>query len=420
MAGDLASKTIRRVFALTVMDGRKTKKIKPGNRVLTTSLLPMLPSIAIAFGAGWLAVAAAAHEYSVGGRFKIESGRKFGTRPAEVDGWFTVMVKECEWTIRSKRTDLESDYEEDGYDGEHVYSLTSMETWVRKRIEKGVRVGANTGEGVVTPGPVPYNSPEVNRILWLAFASGCYLGENSTGRLPALATLSSRHAYLYGEEQISQWRTVDPPGLPAFAVLFSDGRVRRWNDEDAGFMTGPPIESTWPPPYDGGFTNAALIVDSFHTESGYSIPKTATFRILAPKANGGSTNELDLLRTYSIGLTNALLKVERTDFRPKINGVVYVTDKRFERERKPIHQISYTFDKQWLSDDEVRRRPEFPKATALQQVQINASLSAANVQQVRSQRGKQVVWVLAIASTLGLAWIFISVRKQQTSATVKN
>jgi hypothetical protein len=96
-----------------------------------------------ALGASWLAVGATAHEYSVEGWFKIESGRKFSTRPAEVDGWFTVVVKDCNWTIRSKRSDLENDYDEDGYDGEHVYSLSSMETWVKKRIEKGMRVGAN-------------------------------------------------------------------------------------------------------------------------------------------------------------------------------------------------------------------------------------------------------------------------------------
>jgi hypothetical protein len=37
---------------------------------------------------------------------------------------------------------------------------------------------------------------------------------------------------------------------------YDDGRLRYW--EDAGFMTGPPLERNWRAPYDKGFTVECL------------------------------------------------------------------------------------------------------------------------------------------------------------------
>ena len=79
-------------------------------------------------------------------------------------------------------------------------------------------------------------------------------------RLPPIASFSGRPAYLYGFQQPATWRvTGTSPPLPTFAVIYDDGRLRYW--EDAGFMTGPPLECNWRAPYDKGFTNAVLTVE---------------------------------------------------------------------------------------------------------------------------------------------------------------
>ncbi|MBI3851682.1 MAG: hypothetical protein HY298_15600 [Verrucomicrobia bacterium] len=119
-------------------------------------------------------------------------------------------------------------------------------------------------------------------------------------------------------------------------------------------MTGPPIESKWGSPFDKGFTNAVLKVESFQTEGRYSIPERAVFLVYAPKANGVSTNDLQLLRSYAIYATNISFSTIADDLKPKVAGRILVTDRRFERDRNPVYEVIYRFDNQWLSDDEVR------------------------------------------------------------------
>jgi hypothetical protein len=116
-------------------------------------------------------------------------------------------------------------------------------------------------EGEITPGRFPFNSPRINRVLWLFYASSSYLSEmHLIKRLPPIASFSGRHTYLYGFQQPATWRvTGASPPLPTFAVIYDDGRLRYW--EDAGFMTGPPLERNWRAPYDKGFTNAVLTVE---------------------------------------------------------------------------------------------------------------------------------------------------------------
>jgi hypothetical protein len=349
-----------------------------------------------------------AAELAVEGSFKLHIARKLSNHPSDIEGSFSVNWKDCQWIIRSKRSDQPTDYEEDGYDGKYVYSLTSIETWIRTRSEKGMRVGVNTAEGEITPGPIPFNSPEINRVLWLLYASSCYLSGARPGRLPPIASYSARHAYLYYFEQRAEWRTTGSSlPLPAFAVFYDDGHLRLWQDPDAGFMTGPPIEQSWRTPYDKGFTNAVLAVGSFCEEGNQRIPKQATFTVYGPKPNGTNADDLKVSTTFTIYASQVSLHTPIIDFKPEVRGSVVVTDRRFEREKQPIYAVPYLAEQRWLSDDEVRQKPEFLKNMQVQAVTVSASRAAAAASSKHTAVSSGVarwvvVSVLALSSVLAL------------------
>jgi RNA polymerase sigma factor (sigma-70 family) len=317
-------------------------------------------------------------ELSVTGSFTIDVAHA-PPNHSHIDGTFSVSCKDRQWIIRSKRSDQTTDYEEDGHDGRYVYSLTSMETWAKNRRLAGQQVGANTMEGEITPGRFPFNSPQINRVLWLLYASSSYLSEmHLIKRLPSIASFSGRHTYLYGFQQPATWRvTGTSPPLPTFAVIYDDGRLRYWEDEDAGFMTGPPLERNWRAPYDKGFTNAVLTVESFSEQGGHRIPRKATFSVYMPKPDGTNAQDLQLSTRYSICLSNVAFHTAVTDFKPEVRGSVLVADRRFERDKQPIYVFSYLAVKHWLSDTEVRQRPEFLRSKQDQAIMVSASRASA-------------------------------------------
>jgi len=356
-------------------------------------------------------VSSQATEISVSGSFKIHVARKISNHPSDIDGSFTVNWKDCQWIVRSTRSDQKVDYEEDGCDGKNVYSLISMEKWIKSRSERGMQVGANTAEAEITPGIIPFNSPEINRILWLLYASSCYLSGVSAKQLPAIASYSARHTYLYYPEQPAEWQTTGTmPPLPVFVALYDDGRLRTWRDDDAGFMTGPPIEQQRRAPYDRGFTNAVLAVESFYQEGNYRIPQKATFAVYMPNPDGTNATDLKLSRTVTIASSNASFHTLITDFRPKTTGAVLVTDRRFERDKRPVYAVTYLANEHWLSDNEVRQRPEFLKSGGEQAMKISASRAVAGSSPKQTVLATRVTrWVvcslLAITSVLGLLLI---------------
>jgi hypothetical protein len=340
-------------------------------RALQTGALALL-------SLGILSVEGAPAELSVTGSFTIDVSHALPNH-SHIDGTFTVSCKDRQWLIRSKRSDQTTDYEEDGYDGRYVYSLTSMEAWAKNRKDTGQEIGANTMEGEITPGRFPVNSPQINRVLWLLYASSSYLSEiHLIKRLPPIASLSSRHAYLYGFRQPATWRvTGTSPPLPTFAVIYDDGHQRYWEDEDAGFMTGPPLERNWRAPYDKGFTNAVLTVESFSEHGSHRIPQNATFSVYMPKPDGTNAQDLQLSARYSICLSNVSFHTAVSDFKPEVRGSVLVADRRFERDKQPLYAFSYLADKRWLSDAEARQRPEFLRSKQDQAIRVSASRASA-------------------------------------------
>lgn len=357
--------------------------------------------------------------YEISGIVSITFARAPSTRPSEVTCAFRVNWKQCHWLIRTKRSDETHDYDEVGYDGSYVYSIASMEEWVKQRREKGLPVGNNIAQGGVLPGMVPYRASEELRILWLLYASSCAVTSARPGRLPAIITDSSRHAYLYAPDQPAHWTMAgSPPGLLSSAALYSDGRILRWKDEDAGYMAGAPAESKWFSPFDGGFTNALLSVSAFYREHEQLIPQVAEFRVYAPKPGGTTTNQLDVVRSYSIRATNILCQSAVSDFKPRVDGRVVVNDRRFERAQTPVYEVVYRFDNDWLSDDELRETPEFKQSIPMQRTRINVSRASAGSSVPGANRRIGYAFrILMIASLVAIVFAVIMARRNQSKST---
>ena len=319
-----------------------------------------------------------AADFAVHGTFKMVIPQGVVARSNECVGYFSATIQENKWSIRTKRTDEDDDYFEDVCDGTNVYSVSSMESWVRKRQEKGLKVGVNTGEGIITPGAFPHNSPEQNKILWLAFASSKYLAKSNTGQVPPIATHSSRRAYLYGFTQLAFWELNKmSPNLPAYVLIFDDGRVRRWKDEDSGFLISPPQESSWRGPYVAGFTNGILSVKGYKTYGQLFLPQTIEFNVFVPAREGATTNDLTAIRTYFFETTNAISPVSILGVGPSVLGPIQTTDERFQLDKTPIFQVSYLCTNKWLSEAEVRRLPEFAKARPYEAKRIATAKNVA-------------------------------------------
>jgi len=354
-------------------------------------------------------VASTAADFSVSGTFKVQHLVALGNLPAEKSGWFTVSSKGCTWKIRSYPGDGQVDFAEDMYDGKYVYTLQSFESWARAREAKGLKAGANLGEGIVTPSFFPQNSAEINRVLWLVFGLGCYLTTNTTFRLPPIVTPSSRHAYLYGFDQKAVWKlSGSEPTLPETVVIFDDGLVRRWQDEDTGYLLGPPQQVRRMPPYDKGYTNAILVAEGSHSAApGGNFSRRASFRIYGPKRGGTEASDLRLLRTYALETTNCSRDVPTLE-KPSVAGPILVTDRRFQSDKNPVFQAAYLFTNAWLSDEAVRQRPEFPQAAAYQKVQKQAAAPLPS--STSSVRRKLVLFSIFV---LGIAILVVLVQRSQ-------
>ena len=339
--------------------------------------------------------------FAVNGSFTIQHTRDMRGRPTKVEGPFSIKCRDCQWLIRSRRSDQTTDYEEDGCDGTNVYSLTWFASSSR---------GFNSGAARITAGIVPFNSPPLNRILWLIYASSCYLSNAPANRLPALMSSSDRHAYLFYPEQPAEWRSTGTAmPLPVVAILYDDGYFRYWPDDSFGFMTGPPNAQKWRPPYDQGFTNAVLSVESFFEHEGGRIAREATFRCFLRKRDGTSPRDLALGTTYTFFGSNISSDIQLTDFRPEVKGVVLVTDKRFEKHKNPTYDVPYRMGNSRPSIEEVRQSPDFLKQQKAQLINIRVARAVAAAPQqaapVSPLKRAVVLSVLSVVTLLGLVLI---------------
>jgi hypothetical protein len=178
--------------------------------------------------------------------------------------------------------------------------------------------------GAITQGPMP--PPHMNHeasIIWLAFASGCVLGDGSKDRLRPVWRMEYPQLWYTGISlPVVAEYTSQPPHLPRLITYYNDGKGRFF-DPDKGHR-----EVAAPPPFDKGFTNAILESEMIGT-NGLMLPKRSVLSFFAANlSNPISTNSLVLASQttieaieYSAGEPESLVK-------PPLKSRSYIVDGR--------------------------------------------------------------------------------------------
>ncbi len=272
--------------------------------------------------------------------------------------------------MRTKRPDLEFDYQETGFDGTNVYTLANISKWVEARKQKNLTVGSELGIAEVVKGDVPHITPEVERVLWLAYLSGCYFDKSGWGRYEPIVTHSSPKAYIYGYQQpvwvdlsASRFRFVQT------AVFMDEGTYERWASEDVGYLAAPPEKHHWNAPYNAGFTNSILTTELFSKSGETDFPQKTTFIVLAPIPGARTNKDLSLTTRYTLEVNTFTPTCELNDFKPVLPGKTRVSDWRFERDQTRIFNVRYETATGWLSSEAILAQAGFQKAIQPQESQ---------------------------------------------------
>lgn len=178
--------------------------------------------------------------------------------------------------------------------------------------------------GSITQGSIP--PPHMNHeasIIWLAFASGCVLGDGSKDRLRPVWRMEYPQLWYTGISlPVAAEYASQPPQLPKLITYYNDGKGRFF-DPEKGHREVPA-----PPPFDKGFTNAVLESEMIGT-NGLILPKRSVFSFFAANlSKPTSTNSLVLASQtiiealeYSAGQPDSLIK-------PPLKSRSYIVDSR--------------------------------------------------------------------------------------------
>ena len=133
---------------------------------------------------------------------------------------------------------------------------------------------------------------------------------------------------------------------------------------------------------DAGFTNAVFQTLEYTNVGGLALPTRATLVTFAPQLGDPAPRVLRRF-SYEIIATNLTAQLLHTGgFKPQLPGVIYVNDMRFSTPANDLHVNYYVSDGQWLTDDQVKRLPEFAVAVA------HAGQTGTPLQPIRRQGGQ--------------------------------
>jgi hypothetical protein len=269
---------------------------------------------------------------------------------------FVLRMQDCRWNIQVREFNSHFDLFESGSDGTNIYSLIRFSSYVQQNHNDGNVVGVNSASGFVDCGPVPHNYWEEDiPVLWLAYCSSCYLSSISNHMAEPILfyVRQDRKLHRIGFTQRTEWEPIAGGGMPACVAYFSDGKMRRWKEGLAGYV--PPEETTWPPPYEKGFTNSYYRVDQSTHFEGTILPTKFSFSVLHPREHGSTAGDLDLVHRFTGIATNISALSHIKELLPKVDGVITVADERFSRDAQPVFRMEYLVTNQWLTDHEAKQ-----------------------------------------------------------------
>jgi len=280
------------------------------------------------------------------------------------------------------------------YDGTNIYLLHSFEKWAESKRNSGEKIGWNVANALVVRGEVP-RDPFAEGIgaVWLSYASSCYFrGRTNHDIEPMFSCTTS----LITPEQIvhqrGAWRLIDMSYVPEFLTVYNDGTPLTFNSLASGHEP-----QKYSSPYDHGFTAAQYKVDQFTNFSGMQFPVSATFKSLAPRANGTSTNDLRVVVEHKILANQFSSETGIDNAPPSVPGETSVTEHRFFGE---VVAFSYRTQGRLLTDSEVKDLPEYQIAKKVGWV-TPRNFTALNEQPAgKNKRGVLLVVFISLAGII--------------------
>jgi len=263
----------------------------------------------------------------VDGKFTYEAGSK------KTGGQFKVIVSDCSWIIRTKRDDETAvDYFEAGgkWGESSIYFLSSFTNSYSKLLESKATGSDETdgvvGVGRIYAGEVPHiNESESLSILWLAYASRCYLDKNENKLLEPVNWFGGQQFFdkgLFLPATVLRFENLK--GLPEKVVYYNDGFFRGINGG-----TGEAVIRKLDPPFDGGYTNAIYSVIEKVNSGAVVVPKTFTFTTFRPAPGGAGSNNVTSVKRYAFYADNLYdTNVEIVAYYPILHGKTSISDRR--------------------------------------------------------------------------------------------
>jgi hypothetical protein len=205
----------------------------------------------------------------------------------------------------------------------------------------------------VDPGAVPHYRVNLASYIWLAFASGCVLQENTTGRLRQVWNFDDSNLEYTDYTMPGRWALLNKGlSLPQSVVYYNEGTY-------FGNVKGRSVHIKAPYPFGNGWTNAIYAVRSVTNLDSLAFPLTATFSRFAPRLKTGSnSNDLAVITAVDINVSCwCFTNIEEPHLPSLAHLSTAVADNRFQPNISL--PINYVPKGQWLSVEQVKALPNY-------------------------------------------------------------
>lgn len=266
---------------------------------------------------------------------------------------FHITVDGCVWRMRltPEAPVVTYDYCEVAYDGEHLYFVRSIKSWVEDQVRAGREVGPNTAMAILSRRPVPSfaTNPEVGP-LWLTYASGCVVKQDGSSRLLSPMTLGVGRRGLIGILESYEQEVIvtgaSTQSVPDRVVF---------------------LESTLTNMYAGQFTNSLFEVGAWTNVAGIRVPSVTSIQTYYPYREPGQSDVVLILQhNYRVVTEHVVPGQGLGHVAPYLPDLTAVSDSRFQyRNRHPIKVFHYFAQGRWYADSEVVQLDEYRRALAL-------------------------------------------------------
>lgn len=268
------------------------------------------------------------------------------------DYQFQAIVDGNKWFIHLTTTEnriVTYDYCEVGYDGESLYYLRSMKSWVQDQLAAGKTPGSNSATAIILRSPVPAISAnhEIGP-LWLAYASAPYYANLKSPM--ALCPLT---------------RSIGPKGH----TTTMDAYQQEVRASRGGFSPGIPrqvvfLETNMSGVAGTGLTNATFAILSYTNSGAWRLPLQSILRTYQFYREPGTSNAAVIVSDEYEMTTDSVGPGPRsTSFVPALPDLTHTSDLRFWHDTKlPLKVFHYFNLGSWYSESDARKLPEYKKA----------------------------------------------------------